>query len=145
MRIIKIITVICAGFCISVSVISLATSASTYDLPGPANAFFRGNDVHSWCQNNRSMALAYTAGLWDLSSWSVLIVQGLTPIGHASDAAVNFALERLGRFCEPHHVVVEQATDVFCAYLRDVPERRNDSAAILFSNAMKKAWPCKRP
>jgi hypothetical protein len=32
---------------------------------GEANAVFYGNDVHLWCQGNRSMALAYAAALTD--------------------------------------------------------------------------------
>jgi hypothetical protein len=30
--------------------------------------FFRGNDVHSWCQSNHTLATGYTAGLWDQSA-----------------------------------------------------------------------------
>lgn len=86
------------------------------------------------------MAVAYTAGLWDHSARSVFIVrEGTHPDGR------DIALEWLGRFCEPKHVTLDQATDVFCAYLRDLPEKRNESAAILFTSAMKKAWPCKKP
>jgi len=144
MRIIKSISKICLGVFISLSASDLATSGSTYELPGPAKAFFSGNDIHSWCQSNRPLAQSYTAGLWDLSSRSVLIIHGLTGLGPASDAGVDFALERLGRFCEPDRVALEQVTDVFCAHIRDVPERRSEPATFLFSSAMKKAWPCKK-
>jgi hypothetical protein len=94
------------GFCVSVLVTDLAKPASTYDLPGPADAFMMGNHVHSWCQRARPMALAYTAGLWDLSSRTVLLVHGFR--GLARESAVEFQLDRLGRFCEPEHVVLDQ-------------------------------------
>ena len=118
-----------------------AMPASTYDLPGPL--VYERNDVYSWCQHVRPMALAYTAGLWDHSARSAFILYSLT--GMAREEAADIAFERLGRFCEPDHLTLDQATDVFCAYLRDLPERRDQLAAILFSNAMKRAWPCKKP
>ena len=136
----KSFATIILGFCVSLFMTDQAMPASTYDLPGPAVAFMRGNDVYSWCQRVRPMALAYTAGLWDHSARSAFIVgEGTHPDGR------DIALDWLGRFCEPEHVTLDQATDVFCAYLRDLPEKRNESAAILFSNAMKRAWPCKKP
>jgi hypothetical protein len=30
--------------------------------------FFRGNDVHSRCQSDHTLAMGYTAGLWDQSA-----------------------------------------------------------------------------
>jgi hypothetical protein len=59
------------------------------------------------------------------------------------DIAVEYSLKRLGSFCPPDHVTVQQATDVFCKYLRDAPEQRSTTAAILFGEAMAKVWPCK--
>lgn len=88
------------------------------------------------------MAQAYTAGLWDLTFRSAFIVD-TTFRGLTHDATVEFGLERLVGFCTPDRIIVEQVTDVFCAYLRDMPEKRQMNAALLFSDAMKKAWPCK--
>ena len=139
----KSITTISLISCVSLFVTDQAMPASTYEIPGPAHAFMGGNDVHSWCQRARPMALAYTAGLWDFSARSVSLLYMLT--GMAREEALDLAFERLGRFCEPDHVTLDQATDVFCAYLRDLPEKRNGPAAILFSHAMKRAWPCKKP
>ena len=146
--------VVCSGFCFLVCVTSGARSGSTYELPGPSTAFFRGNDLHSWCQRDKSWAMAYTAGMWDLSSISVLRIQGLTSLPFERDAnpaqeryhdaRVDLALDQFGRFCEPDHVTVEQVTDIFCAFLRDVPDRRSEPATSLFRDAMKKAWPCKK-
>jgi len=119
-------------------------AGGTYDLPGPGNGFFTGNDVHSWCQNDKASAQTYTAGLWDLSTRSVLIIDGIRPSG-TKNPDTDFALDRLGRVCEPDHVILEQVTDIFCADLRDTPAQRQKPAAILFSDAMTKAWPCKKP
>ena len=53
-------------------------------------------------------------------------------------------MKRLGSFCPPDHVMVQQAADVFCKYLREAPEKRSTTAAILFGEAMTKAWPCNK-
>jgi hypothetical protein len=65
-------------------------------------------------------------------------------VNFAPSHLVDFALDRFGRFCEPNHVTVEQVTDIFCAFLRDVPERRSEPATFLFLDAMKRAWPCRK-
>jgi Rap1a immunity proteins len=139
---IKLTVAMCLVLCSSIS--SAKAFSTTYDLPGPGAGFLYGNDVYSWCQDNKSMAQAYTAGLWDLSARAVLLLDS-TKSGTKDHWATDYALDRLGRFCEPEHVILEQVTDVFCAFLRDVPERRQDPAPFLFSKAMTKAWPCKKP
>ncbi len=59
-------------------------------------------------------------------------------------ARIDFALDQFGRFCEPDHVTVEQVTEIFCAFLRDVPQRRSEPATFLFCDAMKRAWACRK-
>ena len=135
---------ICLALCISVLTAGVASAAS-YEFPGPGGSFLDGNDLHLWCQSNKSLAQAYTAGLWDLSVRSAFIIKALTPIGQTHNSEVDLQLDWLGRFCEPDRVILEQVIDVYCAYLRDVPETRQKPAAILFSEAMTKAWPCKKP
>jgi Rap1a immunity proteins len=130
--------------CLSASVVSAARSGTSYDLPGPAYAFLDGNEVHSWCQNDKSLAQAYTAGLWDLSSRAVLLLDS-TRSGTKDRSLTDYALDRFGRFCEPDHTLLGQVTDVFCAYLYHVPEKRQMPAAMLFAEAMTKAWPCEKP
>jgi hypothetical protein len=139
---IKATAVVCLVICFSVGD---ARAGSTYDVPGPANGFFDGNDVHSWCQSNKSMAQAYTAGLWDLSSRGVHIASDARPSEAKDHSPTDLILDRLGRVCEPDDVALEQVTEAFCAYLRNAPEMREKSAAILFAKAMTKAWPCKKP
>jgi hypothetical protein len=87
----------------------------------------------------------YTAGLWDLTGHGAFVVDGL-PLGAPSqmtNAVVEYGLRRLGIFCPPHGVTIQQAADVFCKHLRDRPEERHTTAAIVFGEAMAKAWPCK--
>jgi hypothetical protein len=48
-------------------------------------------------------------------------------------------------YCEPSNITVQQVTDIFCAFLRDSPQKRSDPAAMLFTEAMKRVWPCKKP
>jgi Rap1a immunity proteins len=106
--------------------------------------FLSGNDLHSLCQGNKAIAQGYTAGLWDGTVRSVFVVD-TTFRGMALDQTVDFGLERLGGFCAPRGgVTVEQVTDVFCLYLRDTPETRDSHAALIFSEAMKKKWPCRK-
>jgi hypothetical protein len=50
----------------------------------------------------------------------------------AGEAAVKFLLRRLGSFCPPDNVTVQRATDAYCKYLHEEPEKRSTSAAILF-------------
>jgi hypothetical protein len=121
------------------------------DLEPEKGVFFTGNDMHLWCQSNRAMALAYTAGAWDTSARTWIVLDNLMPRGRSGAidkesmvaATVNLGKELLVGYCEPPRVTVDQVTDVFCAYLRDAPEERNVHAALLFNTAMKKAWPCK--
>jgi Rap1a immunity proteins len=122
------------------------------ELEGEKRAFFTGNDVHSWCQRNRPMAQGYTAGVWDHSARTWLVLDNLIPRGPSVvteqkgwvEAAVAIGKKLLVGYCEPPRATVDQVTDVFCAYLRDRPGERNAHAALLFNDAMAKAWPCKR-
>jgi Rap1a immunity proteins len=122
------------------------TTTGTADEIGPTNVFFTGNDLHEFCQRGDPFRLGYVAGLWDLTSHAAFVVDGF-PISpdrnQVRDYAVKYSLTRLGSFCPPGHVTVPQAADVFCKYLRDAPEKRSNTAAILFGEAMTKVWPCK--
>jgi hypothetical protein len=59
-----------------------------------------------------------------------------------NDIEVDFALERVVGYCKPDRITLEQVTDVFCAYLKDNPAKRDGLPAIMFLDALKKAWPC---
>jgi len=116
-----IVARICLGCCLAIFATSRAKPETT-DLPGQ-DVFFTGNDVHSWCQRDKSMAIGYTAGLWDGTVRCAFILK--TSQGIGGDASVEYGLERLGGFCAPRGVRRDQVTDVFCIYLRDTPETRH--------------------
>jgi len=118
-------------------------SGQTQVLHGNDSVFFTGNDVYSWCQNNRSAAEAYTAGLADGAAHSSLVIDATRRSTH--DAGVDLALVLISNYCIPKTVILNQVTDVFCNYLRDEPQKRDGVGPIIFNDAMHKAWPCKGP
>jgi hypothetical protein len=126
----------------------------TFSSTSGQTQFLSGNDVHSWCQSNRPMALAYTAGLADEAAHSVVVLDSLRPsdskgfdatLALSLNASVDLGTKLIGGFCRPSDVTLNQVTDVLCAYLRDTPQDRNGFPPIIFSTAMQKAWPCKAP
>jgi hypothetical protein len=110
---------------------------------GPDNGFFNGNDVHKFCQQN--IMLGYTAGLWDQMTHSAFVFEVVPHSGppQMAKAEIEYGRQLLGVFCPPDGVTVQQATAVFCKYVRDTPEKRHTSGALLFKDAMTNAWPCK--
>jgi Rap1a immunity proteins len=119
--------------------------SGTEELEQEKGFFFTGNDVHSLCQFNRSSAQSYTAGVWDHSARTVYGLNLQRGYSAMVDAAVSYEKDFLVGYCEPPRVTAGQVTDVFCAYLRDKPEKRNVNAALLFMEAMQTAWPCRKP
>jgi hypothetical protein len=107
--------------------------------------FFNGNDVHSWCQSDSLMALGYTAGVWDQSARTFADLSFQRGYSAQVDAAISWEKEMIFGYCEPPHVTAQQVTDVFCHFLRDRPEKRSAPASLLFAEAMRNAWPCKKP
>jgi hypothetical protein len=69
---IKVTAAVSLALCFSVG--GAGAFSTSYDLAGPGEGFFNGDDVYSWCQDNKSMAQAYTAGLWDLTARAVLLL-----------------------------------------------------------------------
>jgi hypothetical protein len=110
-----------------------------------ATAQTLGNEVYEWCRSSRPMAIAYTVGVFDQAG-RVTFTLGTTvrmPKNTSVDAVLNMAQELLVGHCIPaEQVTLNQMTDVFCAYLKDAPEKRREPATFLFQEAMKKAWPC---
>jgi Rap1a immunity proteins len=113
----------------------------------PSHSFFSGNDVYDWCQHDREAAQSYVAGLFDEAAHSAAVIDD-TRHWHKdmrkNDAEVDFALDRVVGYCAPERVVLEQVTDVFCAYLKDTPAKRDGLPAIMFSQALTKAGPCRK-
>jgi hypothetical protein len=112
---------------------------------GPDNAFFSGNDVHEYCQQNGAFILGYTAGLWDQMVHSAFVLEVVPHNGPSQSvtAEIEYGRQLLGVFCPPDRVTVQQATDVFCKYVRNAPEKRHTTGTMLFNEAMTKAWPCR--
>jgi hypothetical protein len=82
--------------------------------------FFRGNDIHSWCQSNHLLAQGYTAGLWDKSANAFNRLTSHS--GGPDDALIDFEIELTFGYCEPPRVTAQQVTDVFCTFLREARE-----------------------
>jgi len=111
----------------------------------PSHSFFSGNDVYDWCRHDRKAAQSYVAGIFDEAAHAAAVIDDTRHWSKdmpKNDAEVDFALQRVVGYCAPEHVVLEQVTDVFCAYLKDSPAKRDGLPAIMFSEALTKAWPC---
>lgn len=122
-----------------------ASAASAVELP--RTSFYSGNDVYDFCQHDRTTAFGYVAGLYDEAAHAALVVDHFRyPFSRQrtpqDDLEVDFQLKRIVGYCAPSHVTVQQVTDVFCKYLKDLPEKRDGLPSILFSEALTKAWPC---
>jgi hypothetical protein len=121
----------------------VASAAGAVEIP--QRTFYSGNDVYGFCQHDRAVAFAYVAGLYDQAAHAALLIDHFRYSGSRTpqkDLEVDFQLKRIVGYCAPEHVTVEQVTDVFCKYLKDIPEKRDGLPQILFSEALTKAWPC---
>jgi hypothetical protein len=114
-----------------------------------SKGFFSGNDVYEWCQNDRPFVLAYTAGLVDSATHTMWVLENLRPPSAMEtsqssriNTVIDYSVKRVADYCRPPEATLNQITDVFCKYLRDMPEERDGLPAILFNDAMTKAWPC---
>jgi hypothetical protein len=130
---------------LSFAILGVVPSASAQEWAQEKPAFFNGNDVHSWCQSNSLLVLGYTAGLWDQSARTFTDLSFQRGYSTEVDTAITWEKEMIVGYCEPPHVTAQQVAEVFCTFLRDRPERRTAAAALLFKEAMQKAWPCKKP
>lgn len=124
---------------------AILVSTSAFAAEVPSHSFFSGNDVHDWCQHDRKAARTYVAGLFDEAAHAAAVIDGTRNFGKnmpRNDAQVDFALDRVVGYCTPDRANLEQVTDVFCAYLKDSPAKRDGLPPIMFSEALTKAWPC---
>ncbi|WP_183117551.1 Rap1a/Tai family immunity protein [Bradyrhizobium diazoefficiens] len=120
-------------------------STSAFAAEVPPHAFFSGNDIYDWCQHDRKAAQSYVAGLFDQAAHAAAVIDATRNFGKdmpKNDAQVDFALQRVVGYCTPARANLQQVTDVFCAYLQDSPAKRDGLPAIMFSEALTKAWPC---
>jgi hypothetical protein len=64
---------------------AITTTVQAQSINANDALFFNGNDVYAWCQSNRSMALAYTAGLADEATHSAFVVDVQRPLERFMD------------------------------------------------------------
>jgi Rap1a immunity proteins len=125
------------------------------DSPGPISAtpFYSvqgeaareastGNDIQIWCQSERLAARAYAAGVWDQSARTDFTLSLQKGYGVIDDAVVLREKEALVGYCAPAGLTLGRVTDVYCKFLEDNPEKRSATAASLFTEAMRRTWPC---
>lgn len=112
----------------------------------PSHTFYSGNDVYDWCRYDRRIAFSYVAGLYDSAAHAATVIDSGRHFGKDvpnNDIEIDFAFNRVAGYCMPDRATLEQVTDVFCAYLKDNPDKREGLPALMFPDALKKAWPCR--
>jgi hypothetical protein len=113
--------------------------------------FLSANDLYAWCQKDRSMASAYAAGMADEAAHSLSVLDSVKPASEADSASsalmatTKIGAELIGGSCRPNDATLIQVTDALCRFLDDFPGDRHAPSALVFSQAMEKRWPCKRP
>jgi hypothetical protein len=124
--------------------LTVTAAIAAESVTGPDTGFFNGNDVHKFCDQN--IMLGYAAGLWDQMTHSAFVFEVVPRSGPPQmvKAEIEYGRQLLGVFCPPDRVTVQQATDVFCKYVRDAPEKRHIAGALLFNEAMTSTWPCRK-
>ena len=117
----------------------------------PSKTIYTGNDIYQWCQHDKEMAHAYVAGMYDMAAHSAFVIDAMRHFdadgmrhgaNPKNDALVDFTIDRVVGFCKPEGTILEQMTDVFCAYLKDTPAERHGLPSIMLNDALKKVWPC---
>lgn len=113
--------------------------------------FYTGNTILPYCNGNISHVYGYVAGVVDKAMADADFTGAtyirlfkemkdhesfVTGIGKLQDQILNY--------CLPENVVLAQVGDVFCKYLRDKPEVRQNSADVLLHESLKAAFPCKK-
>ena len=119
-----------------------------------------GTAAYGWCQSagtigntlriRGALALGYVAGLNEAATEMAANIETFRPryLPQAEAERQNAVLDGLayvtyGGTCVPASVSNGQMTDIFCAYLRDNPqERQQQPAFFLYKKALAKAFPC---
>jgi hypothetical protein len=103
-------------------------------------ANYDGNRMAQICAGDRSFVLGYVAGMLDKATDDV----GIASVHLAGDQRLGPMLFTIEAYCLPKGVVLSQALDVYCKYLRENPAERHQTAPILFSQSLSKMWPCSK-
>jgi hypothetical protein len=112
-----------------------------------------GDELNRQCQTNRALIVGYVAGVLDKAAVDSDVLFHFyfdTYEGHKTAERIqrdNKALvassTAIDGYCIPEGTTVEQKADVFCKYLLDNPDQRDENAAELLGAAAKDAWPCR--
>ena len=111
-----------------------------------ANAgFYKGNELLGFCDKRDSMVFGYVASLIDSreSETRWLFEQWASQEDKSRKDAYNEALNHgFGGMCIPEEIMLGQAVDVACDYLRSHPATRHEAGPVLIRRALAEAWPC---
>ncbi|UFW83002.1 hypothetical protein BjapCC829_23745 [Bradyrhizobium barranii] len=113
--------------------------------------FYTGNTMLPYCHGNISHVYGYVAGVVD-KAMADADFTGATYIRLFRElkdhegfvTGVGKLQGQILNYCLPENVVLSQVGDVFCKYLRDKPEVRQNSADVLLHDSLKVAFPCKK-
>lgn len=124
----------------------------------PAQYFLSGNQLYDYCMHpndkfSNGLMTGFVIGVLEKTYHDRTAILHFTPSKPNTDlaASAEFAgtiLGSIGVFCVPTKPDPKQLTDVFCKYLRDNPEERNQGGSSLAVRAMEKAFSpstCERP
>ena len=87
-----------------------------------------GNTLNQWCRDRTDASFAYSNAVSDLLQATIIEKDGSTLIAP--------------EICIPDGVVATQIEDLVCLHIRDRPDERHFSAAVLAYVALNRAWPC---
>jgi len=114
---------------------SLLNAGAVASLPSEAHAeFYSGNELYDYCSTDKSDPVYYSK-----QSTCRGFIAGVVDTVNATRSLSGTAS------CLPSGVTLAQVTDVVMKHLRENPQYRNLSAAILVQGAIMDAWGCRLP
>ncbi len=107
-----------------------------------------GNALWEVCsstvRSDEAFCAGYVFGVNDGGMYTALAAR-IQNSEDVTELDVNKALKEVNSvlgYCTPNSVTSPQVTDIFKAYLEKNPDQRHYPAQILFTAAMKEAFPC---
>jgi hypothetical protein len=105
--------------------------------------YFTGNDLHSFCTNNRGVVSGYVAGwMGKREDDADVMTKALAPVKGRERRMLIAVGDTLLKACIPQSATLDQLVDVLCKTLRNVPEERHIDATKLMSVSMFISFPC---
>jgi len=140
------------------AVAAIAFVAVMLPLQSSAQYFINGNQLYDYCMhpNNKfsnGLMAGFVIGVLEKTYHDRTAIIDFTPSKPNTDLAASTEfraamLGSIGVFCVPTKPNPKQLTDVFCKYLRDNPEERDQGGSSLVVRSMEKAFSpstCERP